>query len=126
MIERVSLLGPVSPGPDPSSSAVEAREYDISVDSGQTVMIPESDAMLISVILTMPEAIGDSQIILPGAKKGRRVALYFTHTATQFVFTAIDPGSTVSNGEVSVDKGNMIVFYCISESQRLWARCAPL
>lgn len=124
MIVKVSPLGPFPAGS--SVSGLSAREYSIQIEGGQTVMVPESDAVMVSVLLDMPQAIGDCQIFLPEAKQGRRVSFYFTHTATQFVFTGIEPGSVVSNGELSVDKGNLIVFYCVSESRRLWAREAPL
>ncbi len=124
MIIKVGPLeGPGSGGGSPEVSSVE---YVLHLDPGGNVMVPDSSALLISATLDMDAAMGDCQIMLPPAKKGRRVSFYFTHTATQFVFTGIDPGSVVSNGELSVDKGNLIVFYCVSESQKLWARDAQM
>lgn len=124
MIIKVSPLAPFSSGP--SDGQVSSVEYTIPLDMAQTISVPDSASQMISVILDMPEAIADCHVILPEAKKGRRITFYFVHTATQFVFTGSEPDSIVSNGELSVDKGNLIIFYCVSESQKLWARDAQM
>lgn len=120
-------VGPLEgPGSGGGSPEVSSAEYTLDVNPGETVAVPESSAMLISVILDMDAAMGDSQIVLPTAKKGRRVCFFFTHTATQFSITSQESGAAVFNGELSVDKDNLIVFYCVSESQKIWAREAAL
>lgn len=120
-------VGPLEgPGSGGGSSDVTQAEYTLDVNPGDTVAVPESSALMISVILDMDAAMGDSQIILPAAKKGRRVCFFFTHTATQFSFTSQEVGANVYNGDLSVDKNNLIVFYCVSESQKIWSRDADM
>lgn len=108
------------------SPEVLSAEYTLHLEPGETVAVPESPASMISVILDMDAAMGDNQILLPAAKKGRRVCFFFTHTATQFAFTSQESGASVYNGALSVDRSNLIVFYCVSESQKIWARDADM
>lgn len=120
-------VGPLEgPGSGGGSTEVSSVEYSLHLEPGGNVIVPDSSALLISVILDMDAAMGDCQIMLPTAKKGRRVCFFFTHTATQFAFTSPESGATVYNGALSVDKNNLIVFYCVSESQKIWARDADM
>lgn len=120
-------VGPLEgPGSGGGSPEVIGAEYTLHLAPGSNVAVPESSALLISVILDMDAAMGDCQIMLPTAKKGRRVSFFFTHTGTQFLFTSAELGATVHNGALSVDKDNLVIFYCVSESQRIWAREAAL
>lgn len=126
MIIKVGPLeGPGTGSGGESPEAISA-EYTLHLDPGSNVAVPESSALLISVILNMDAAMGDCQIMLPTAKKGRRTCFFFTHTGTQFAFTSAEPGAVVYNGELSIDKNNMLVFYCVSESQKIWAREAAM
>lgn len=120
-------VGPLEgPGSGGGSSEISTAEYSLHLDPGGSVVVPDSTALLISVTLDMDAAMGDCQIMLPPAKKGRRVSFFFMHTGTQFSFTPSEAKSVVYNGELSVDKNNLIVFYCVSESQKIWAREAAL
>ena len=124
MIIKVGPLeGPGSGGGLPE---VSSAKYSLHLDPVGSVAVPDSSALLISVTLDMNAAMGDCQIILPPAKKGRRVCFFFSHTGTEFAFTSAEPGATVCNGELSVDKDNLIVFYCVSEPEKIWAREAAL
>lgn len=126
MIIKVGPLEGPGAGSGGGSTEVSSAEYVLHLDPGGNVMVPDSSAILISVTLDMDAAMGDCQIMLPTAKKGRRVCFFFTHTGTQFAFTSAEPGAVVYNGELSVDKNNMLVFYCVSESQKIWAREAAM
>lgn len=120
-------VGPLDgPGSGGGSTEVPSEEYSLHLDPGGNVLVPDSSALLISVTLDMDAAMGDCQIMLPPAKKGRRVSFFFTHTGTQFVFTSAELGANVFNGALSVDKDNLVIFYCVSESQKMWAREAAL
>lgn len=120
-------VGPLEgPGSGGGSSEALSAEYNLHLDPGGNVLVPDSSALLISVTLDMDAAMGDCQIMLPQAKKGRRVSFFFTHTGTEFAFTSTELGATVCNGALSVDKDNLIAFYCVSESQKVWAREAAL
>lgn len=124
MIVKVGPLEAPGSGNVPSESL--SAEYTLHLDPGSNVIVPESSALLISVILDMDSAMGDCQIMLPAAKKGRRVCFFFMHTGTQFAFTSSEVGASVYNGGISVDKNNLIAFYCVSESQKIWARDAQM
>jgi len=121
-------VGPLEgPGSDGGGSPEAlSTEYTLHLEPGGSVLVPDSSALLISVTLDMDAAMGDCQIMLPLAKKGRRVCFFFSHTGTELAFTSAEPGAAVCNGELSVDKDNLIVFYCVSESEKIWAREAAL
>lgn len=126
MIIKVGPLEGPGTGSGGGSTEAISAEYTLHLDPGSNVAVPESSALLISVILDMDAAMGDCQIMLPTAKKGRRVCFFFMHTGTQFAFTSAEVGASVYNGGLSVDKNNLIAFYCVSESQKIWARDADM
>lgn len=101
-----------------------AREYDFTPASGETIMIPDSDALLINVLLWNAAPITDLQIILPSLLAGRRVFIFSNNQVTTSTITSAEVGARVANGVVSMNSNDLVVFNSVSVSNKIWARVA--
>lgn len=118
----------LKPG-SPSSSgggvpATIAREYDFTPTSGQTIAIPDSDALLINVLLWNTAPIDNLQIILPSLLPGRRVFIFSNNQVTTSTLTSAEVGARVANGVVSMNMNDLVVFNSVSVANKIWGRVA--
>lgn len=121
MIIKVSPLGS---GSSAGGSGVVAQEYEFTPSSGETIMIPDSDAQLINVLLWNQDPIADLQIILPPLLSGRRVFIFSDDQVSEITFTSAEVGARVANNVVSMNSNDLIVFNSVSVSNKIWGRVA--
>lgn len=119
MIIKVGPLeGPGSGGGSPPITA----EYNYDLSNGETIMIPDSEAIVINVLLWHPEPITDIQIILPPLMAGRRVFVFANEQISQVTYTSTE--GEVANGIVSMNMNDLVVFNTVSVANKIWARVA--
>lgn len=118
------MLKPGINGSGSGSSSVVAREYDFTPSSGETIMIPDSDALLINVLLWNAAAITDLQIILPSLVAGRRVFIFSNNQVVVSTITSAEVGARVANNVVAMNANDLVVFNTVSTTQKIWARVA--
>lgn len=116
-------VGPGDRGSSTPSQPV-AFEYDAVPGDGETLLIPQTDALLINVLLWPEGPISDVQLILPaGLVAGRRVFIYADQAITQLTVTAED-NAFVANNVVSLNMNDLVVFNTVSTVNKIWARVA--
>lgn len=122
---------PVIHPPGVSSAQFEAMlqslspsEFEFYPADGSTHMVPDTDALLINVLLWPDAALDDLQLILPPIKAGRRVFIYTDKAVAQLTLTSPEVGVTVANNSVSLSANDLIVFNTVSTTNKLWARVA--
>lgn len=118
------MLKPGNFGSGGGGTATVAQEYEFTPTSGQTIMIPESDALLINVMLWNTAPIADLQIILPSLLAGRRVFIFSNNQLTNSTITSAEVGARVANGVVSMNSNDLVVFNSVSVTNKIWARVA--
>jgi len=107
------------------SSTVSPAEFEVIPTSGGNYLIPETQALIINVLLWPEDAIEDFQLILPaGMVAGRRVFVYADKAVTNLTVTSAEPGAVVSNGAVSMSANDLTVFNTVSTTNKIWARVA--
>lgn len=120
MIIKVSPLGGAGGG----GTGPIAEEYEFTPSSGETIMVPDSDALLINVLLWNEAPIDDLQIILPSLLAGRRVFVFSNNQVSQITFTSAEVGARVANNVVAMNSNDLIVFNSVSVSNKIWGRVA--
>lgn len=120
MIIKVSPLG----GGGGGGTGSIAEEYEFTPSSGETIMVPASDALLINVLLWNEDPIDDLQIILPSLLAGRRVFVFSNSQVSQITFTSAEVGARVTNNVVAMNSNDLIVFNSVSVPNKIWGRVA--
>lgn len=107
----------------PSSSGVSVLEIEISPEDGSQHVIPETDALIINVLLSPVSPMDELQIILPASMlAGRRLFIYSDNSVGQLTVTSGDPDAEVVNNIASMNMNDLIVFNTVSTTKKLWAR----
>lgn len=107
------------------SAGMTPAEFEFSPSSGETIQIPETDALVVNVVLAPTAAIADLQLILsPGIKAGQRFFIFATETITQLTVTSSDAGVIVANNVVSLNVNDLVVFNTVSTTDKIIARVA--
>lgn len=118
----------LKPGVNASSgggSSAAPAEFEFIPMSGQTIQIPDTDALIINVILLPVTSIDHFQLILPtGLVAGRRVFIFAAQTITEITVTSPDVGVTVMNNVVAMNMNDLVVFNTVSTTRKIWARVA--
>jgi hypothetical protein len=100
-------------------------EFEFSPSSGETIQIPDTDALVVNVVLAPTVAIADLQLILsPGIKAGQRFFIFATETITQLTVASSDAGVIVANNVVSLNVNDLVVFNTVSTTDKIIARVA--
>ncbi len=117
-------VGPLSVGGGGGGGGSVAVEYDYVPTDGQTIIIPESSALLINVLLWPAAPINDFQLILPPLVTGRRVFIFANEQVAQMTVTSAEIDTKVANNVASMNMNDLIVFNAVSTASKIWARVA--
>jgi len=107
------------------SNSSPPAEFKFSPASGEAIQIPETDALVVNVVLSPAATIADLQLILsPGIKAGQRFFIFAIQAITQLTVTSSDVGVEVANNVVSLNVNDLVVFNTVSTTDKIIARVA--
>lgn len=106
-------------------SGAPPAEFDFAPSSGETIQVPDTDALVVNVLLWPVAPIDDFQLILPaGLVAGRRVFIFSGQAITQITVTSPDVGVQVMNNVASMNVNDLVVFNTVSTTRKIIARVA--
>jgi hypothetical protein len=112
-------------GSGSGSNSTPPAEFEFVPTSGQTIQIPDTDALLINVMLWPVAPIDHFQLILPnGLVAGRRVFIFAGQAVTEVTVTSPDVGVQVMNNVISMNVNDLVVFNTVSTTRKIIARVA--